>query len=412
MDAMALGERIEKLRRKSGMTQQGLAERLGVTDKAVSKWENGAGYPDITVLPKISSLFGVTVDYLMFGQKRGIAIAGNIITDIVKSIDTYPKAGMLSYVTDTQYAVGGCVPNTAINLAKIDQSIPVFALGKVGADENGHYIISQLLKNGVSVDGITYCTNAATSFCDVMSMPTGERTFFHKKGANAEFSPEDIDIESLCCDILHIGYILLLDAFDKPHKQYGTVMAEFLHRVQKAGIKTSIDVVSNSTEDFGKTVIPALKYCNFAIMNEIECCSIWKLDAYNEEGVLQRNHIRACMEKMVECGVKDKVIVHSKTYSFILNAQNGEFTQVPSLRIPSELIKGSVGAGDAFCAGCLYGIYHNFADRQLLEFASAAAACSLFAANSTGGMRSKTEIMAIAQAYNTKGETYNACQYE
>ena len=403
MDAKEIGARIEKLRKKSGMTQQALAEQLDVTDKAVSKWENGAGYPDITVLPKISSLFGVTVDYLMFGQKRGIAIAGNIITDIVKNIDSYPKAGMMAYVTDTQYAVGGCVPNTAIDLARIDQSIPIYALGKVGADENGRYIISQLLKNGISVEGISYSTHTATSFCDVMSMPTGERTFFHKKGANAEFSPADIDINALNCDLLHIGYILLLDAFDQPHKQYGTVMAEFLHRVQEAGIKTSIDVVSNSTMDFGETVIPALKYCNFAIMNEIECCSIWKLDAYDADGNLQIDRIKGCMEKMAACGVRDKVIVHSKACSFVLNVETGEFTQVPSLKIPSERIKGSVGAGDAFCAGCLYGIYHNYPDRQLLEFASAAAACSLFAANSTDGMRNKTEILAVAKTYN-KGD--------
>ena len=37
----------------------------------------------------------------------------------------------------------------------------------------------------------------------------------HKKGANAEFSPEDIDIDSLSCDIFHIGYVLLLDKFDE-----------------------------------------------------------------------------------------------------------------------------------------------------------------------------------------------------
>jgi sugar/nucleoside kinase (ribokinase family) len=176
-------------------------------------------------------------------------------------------------------------------------------------------------------------------------------------------------------------------------------MAEFLHRLQASGIKTSIDVVSNSTVDFGKTVIPALKYCNFAIMNEIECCSVWNMDAYDPDGKLSYDHIKACMEKMVACGVKDKVIVHSKACSFSLNAETGEFTQVPSLQIPSEMIKGSVGAGDAFCSGCLYGIYHNFADRQLLEFASAAAACSLFAANSTDGMRTKAEILAVAEAY-------------
>lgn len=399
LDAKNVGKTIANLRKKSGMTQQTMAQKLDVTDKAVSKWESGQGYPDIAIFPKLSSLFGVTVDYLMFGKKRGIAIAGNIITDIVKNIDIYPKTGMMTYVSDIYYAVGGCVPNTAINLAKIDHSIPISAFGKVGADENGRYIISQLLKNGISVEGISYSSNTATSFCDVMSMPTGERTFFCKKGANAEFSPEDVKISALACDILHIGYILLLDMFDAFDREYGTVMAKFLHEVQKNGIKTSIDVVSDSTANYGEKIIPALKYCNFAIMNEIECCNIWRLEAYSSDGNLNIKNIETAMSNMIECGVKDKVIVHSKTYSFAMDAKTGVFTKVSSLKIPTEEIKGSVGAGDAFCAGCLYGLYHNFSDRQLLEFASAAAACSLFAANSTDGMKSRNEILNIADKY-------------
>ena len=78
--------------------------------------------------------------------------------------------------------------------------------------------------------------------------------------------------------------------------------------------------------------------------------------------------------------------------------------EVASLRIPKEEIKGSVGAGDAFCAGCLYGIYNGFSDRQTLEFASAAAACNLFAANSVDGMRSKNEILQIAEQYERRTE--------
>lgn len=399
MDPKLIGKRIENLRKKSGMTQQALAQKLNVTDKAISKWENGLGYPDITFLPKLSAEFGVTVDYLIFGEKQGIAVAGNIITDIVKSIDLYPKMGMLSFVTDITYAVGGCVPNTAINLAKIDQTIPIYALGKVGSDDNGRFVISQLMKNGIVVDGISYSSDNPSSSCDVMSVPAGERTFFHNKGANAEFSPEDIDIDSLSCKMLHIGYVLLLDAFDKPHKEYGTVMAEFLHRVQKAGIQTSIDVVSDSTVDYGEKIIPSLKYCNYIITNEVESCKIWGLEAYNQNGELNRDNIRMSMEKTRDAGVSDKVIVHSKTHSFILNVKTGEFTESASLKIPSESIKGSVGAGDAFSAGCLYAIYNDFADKDLLDFASAAAACSLFAVNSTDGMRSKSEIFLMLEKY-------------
>lgn len=336
----------------------------------------------------------------MLGEKKGIAICGNLIADVVKSIDIYPKTGMMTYVSDISHAVGGCVPNTAINLSKIDRSIPISAFGKVGTDEYGRYIVSQLSKNGVNVDGISFSSKTPTSFCDVMSMPGGERTFFHKKGANAEFSPADINIEALDCNMLHIGYILLLDMFDADDEEYGTVMARFLHEVEKNGIKTSIDVVSDSSADYGKKVIPALKYCNYVIVNEIECCAAFDIEAYDASGNINKENIKSAMRKMVDCGVKDKVIVHSKKVSFILNALTGEFTQIASLDIPKQEIKGSVGAGDAFCSGCLYGIYNEFGDRQILEFASAAAACSLFSQNSVDGMKTKAEIIKLSEKYN------------
>ncbi|MBR5614398.1 MAG: helix-turn-helix domain-containing protein [Clostridia bacterium] len=399
MEAKSIGSTIAKLRKKSGMTQQTLAQKLDVSDKAVSKWENGQGYPDITIFPRLSALFGVSVDYLMLGEKKQIAIAGNILLDIVKNIDTYPQVGMMAKVSDISYAVGGCVPNTAINLTKIDKSIPISTFGKIGTDEYGRYILSQLQGNGIDASGIIMSPEVPTSFSDVMSMPSGERTFFHKKGANAEFSPEDINLDSINCDIFHIGYILLLDKFDEDDAEYGTVMAKFLKSVQERGIKTSIDVVSDSTADYGKKIIPVLKYCNYAIMNEIECCTAWKLDAYTPDGKLNYKNVELAMRNMVDAGVKDKVIIHSKKVSFALDARTSEFTVVPSLKVPKDEIKGSVGAGDAFCAGCLYGLYNDFSDKQLLEFASAAAACNLFATNSVDGMKSKAEILNIEEKY-------------
>ena len=110
MDALTVGKTISALRRGAGMTQALLAEKLGVSDKSVSKWENGQGFPDVTLFPIISKIFGVSVDYLMNGTRRGIAIAGNIVADIVKNIDVYPEAGMLAYLSDISTAVGGCVP--------------------------------------------------------------------------------------------------------------------------------------------------------------------------------------------------------------------------------------------------------------------------------------------------------------
>ena len=399
MDCKSVGSTIAALRKKLNMTQEDLANRLGISNKAVSKWESGQGYPDITMFPQLALLLNVSIDYLMLGEKRGITIAGNILADIVKNIDVYPETGMLAEISDIVYAVGGCVPNTAIDLAKIDRSIPVEAIGKIGNDESGRFILSQLQQNGVKTEKIKFSQKNQTSFTDVMSLPSGERTLFYKKGANAEFSPEDIDIDSLECDLFHIGYILLLDMFDSCDETYGTVMARFLHDVQQKGIKTSIDVVSSSTDDYAKKIIPALRYCNYAIMNETESCSIWNIEPYTADGKINAENIETAMRKMAECGVKDKIIIHCKTAAFIMDVQSGEISYMPSLKIPKDEIKGSVGAGDAFCAGSLYGIYNGYSDTHILEFASAAAACSLFEANSVDGMKSKNEILKIAEKY-------------
>ncbi len=72
MNETNVGTRIAGLRAERKMTQAELAEKLGVSDKAVSKWELGGCYPDVTIFPALADLFGVSVDYLMRGNKRTV----------------------------------------------------------------------------------------------------------------------------------------------------------------------------------------------------------------------------------------------------------------------------------------------------------------------------------------------------
>lgn len=60
-----LGMMIAELRKEKGMTQLELAEKMGVTDKAVSKWERDLSCPDINSLPNLAEILGVSVDELM-----------------------------------------------------------------------------------------------------------------------------------------------------------------------------------------------------------------------------------------------------------------------------------------------------------------------------------------------------------
>jgi transcriptional regulator with XRE-family HTH domain len=70
MDTKKTGRFISALRKEKGYTQAALAEILNVSNRTISKWENGDGYPDITILPDIAAAFEISVDELLAGERK------------------------------------------------------------------------------------------------------------------------------------------------------------------------------------------------------------------------------------------------------------------------------------------------------------------------------------------------------
>ena len=68
MKKQTFGMMIAGLRKERGMTQLELAEKMGVTDKAVSKWERDLSFPDVSSLPRLAEIFEISVDELMQGR--------------------------------------------------------------------------------------------------------------------------------------------------------------------------------------------------------------------------------------------------------------------------------------------------------------------------------------------------------
>lgn len=89
MKKQTFGRMISSLRKEKGMTQLELAEKMGVTDKAVSKWERDLSFPDINSIPKLAELFEVSVDELMQVKsetKDNIGKNGASVTDFCRRI--------------------------------------------------------------------------------------------------------------------------------------------------------------------------------------------------------------------------------------------------------------------------------------------------------------------------------------
>ncbi len=83
MKKQTLGNMIAQLRKEKGMTQLELAEKMGVTDKAVSKWERNLSLPDINAIPKLAEIFHLSIDDLMQSNIEKQTTSNNNISDIV-----------------------------------------------------------------------------------------------------------------------------------------------------------------------------------------------------------------------------------------------------------------------------------------------------------------------------------------
>lgn len=70
MDKERTGQLITELRKEKGLTQKQLADALNVTDKAVSKWERGLSFPDISMLEPISEVLGISIMELLAGERQ------------------------------------------------------------------------------------------------------------------------------------------------------------------------------------------------------------------------------------------------------------------------------------------------------------------------------------------------------
>ena len=70
MDKERTGQLITELRKEKGLTQKQLADALNVTDKAVSKWERGLSFPDVSMLEPLSELLGVSIMEILAGERQ------------------------------------------------------------------------------------------------------------------------------------------------------------------------------------------------------------------------------------------------------------------------------------------------------------------------------------------------------
>ena len=155
---MNFAEIIVNRRKALGLTQEGLAQKLGVTNQAVSKWESGQSCPDLALLPRIADLFGITIDELFGREPKAVSFPA-------QPPFPWPDDGILRVLlyaghTRVYGPVEGadeihfCYEGPALN---IESAVSVYCDDVMGNVTAGHSVNCDDVYGSVSAQGSVNC---------------------------------------------------------------------------------------------------------------------------------------------------------------------------------------------------------------------------------------------------------------
>ena len=331
--------------------------------------------------------------------RRGLLAGGNWIIDQVKVIDAYPQPEHLANIRAQSQGAGGAPHNVLMSLAKAGAPFPLSAAGLVGKDAFGESILADCKGHKIDTRFMQATPEASTAYTDVMSEAgSGRRTLFHFRGANALWRGDGLDFARTKARLFHLGYLLLLDALDEADARFGTRAARLLAAAQEAGLKTSVDLVSENGDRYKTVVPPALKYVDYLLVNDLEASRVTGFKTRRPDGRLDTVTLRHAAGALLQLGVRELVVIHFPEGGFA-RTRKGEDVWQSAVKLPEKAIAGTAGAGDAFAAGALWGLHEGWDLQRSLHAAVCLAAACLSQPTTTGGIKPLSGCLALGKKY-------------
>ena len=299
-----------------------------------------------------------------------IAVLGNFVVDIIgKPIDRLPERGRLQLIDTLETHPGGNGPNTSGALGKLGADVAV--LGRVGDDLYGRFLTERLESWGVRTETVVRDPQAVTGLTLVPVDTTGERSFIHHYGANADFSPEDVDWDRLPgARHFHLSAFFILPRFE------GEASAGLLAEARRRGMTTSLDVCWDRTGRWMEALRPCLPHLDWVMPSEEE--------AQQLTGCTEAAEVCAALR---EAGAGAVVLKLGERGCFYAGPE-GTLT-APAYDVP---VRETTGAGDCFIAGFLYAQLQGWELPRALRFANACGARAVTAVGAVTGMATAAEI--------------------
>lgn len=315
-------------------------------------------------------------------ERRGVACAGNWIVDIVHTIEAWPAKSDLVRILDEVEGTGGGAANVMLSLAAFRTGLPLWAIGLVGMDRHAATVRWAVKAAGADGAQLAETDRAPTAHTHVMNLAGDSRTFFYHPGTNDLLDEDDIAVEAVGqagARVFYLGYLNLLGRLDIV-KGGSSGAARVLARARAAGMVTVADLVSTDRAGFAATVAAALPHLDVLFLNEGEAARATGLPVAGPDDL---DGITAAAARL-RAGGAGAVVVHTPALGLWLDAR-GAVVLRPDPVAAADVVS-PVGAGDAFAAGCIYGLHEGWAPKACLRLGHRAAAASLRGATATGAI--------------------------
>jgi len=312
----------------------------------------------------------------MHGRKPVVCL-GILVADVVgRPLRALPGRGRLVLVDEMSLHTGGCAVNTATALAQL--GTPVEVMGRVGPDAFGDFLLSELRTRGIGVGSVARDPETGTSATMVMVDADGERRFVHYIGANARLTLEDVDWDVVeRASILHVAGALVLPGLD------GRPTAELLGRARSAGVTTVLDTVWDDTGRWMQLLEPCLPHVDYFVPSLEEARALTGQDEPEDIGHALLDHgVGTVGLKMGAAGC-------------LVMTDAGESLRIPAFEVDAV---DATGAGDAFAAGFIAGVWQGWSLEDTARLANAVGALCVTGPGATGGVRSLRDTMAFMQS--------------
>jgi sugar/nucleoside kinase (ribokinase family) len=323
-------------------------------------------------------------------ERRGIICAGTAVLDVNNIIEEWPMEEQIAFIRECIWAPGGPPHNAAAGLVKLGADFPVSLVGVVGDDAYGKVFLEKAAGYGLDVSNVRTIANMSTDYTHVMtSAKTGKRTFFYEPGVNNTLTAEQLFPQTQQAQIFYLGSPGLSTSMDKSDGWRKT-----LQRAKDLGFKTCLELCPVPPDTQRTHTRPCLPLLDYFVINDSEAEIITDLPVLRD-GTFDFALAETAAIRLLDMGVKEVATIHHP-HGAVAVRRNGEKAQARSVNVPPHEIISSVGAGDAFYAGMLFGLHESWSLEKCIELANASAATSLHSPTTSASIRPWTECLAYA----------------